>query len=50
MDHELTIVRTVAMDVSSPVYWVCSCGAASDEDFSNPSGATAHYNAVHATA
>jgi hypothetical protein len=47
MDHEPTIVKVIPMDASSKVYWTCSCGAASDEDFDAPTDAYAHYYAVH---
>ena len=48
MNHVLTIVRTIPMDASSPVFWSCDCGAVGDEDWPNADSATAHYNAVHA--
>jgi hypothetical protein len=46
--HEITVVGVNPMDANGPYYWVCSCGAASDETWPEKTGAIDHYNAVHA--
>lgn len=48
MDHQVTVLPVHALDPCGPVFWMCSCGSASDEDFTSDVAAKAHYHAVHA--